>query len=462
MNHQLLHFIKEFQLRRTQKSFAALLLTLFTLTFFTSCEEPTNSGSKEAVLKTPTASELLGTWNSDDVTGQSYTFEDGTGKITSSVGGLTQNVNFDWDIDGDQLTMGGMAYTVSMKGSKLYLETSGTTFTFTKKGSESGGSGGSGGGTTGEKTPTEKELLGSWYLADDSQLGYGLTYTFAQNGIMIQTVTIGETSSDASCSWKLSRDKLSITNEATVTYTVSMEGNELYLKLLGETQIFYKTGTSGGTGGSGTGGTDKDLTKYQVFPGPSTSMWESLIYGSGRNRADISSVGEAAGITLERDEMMAADDWQTAQVLLPVTDYNLTGLKGVEITYEVESYDDTLAFFLGIRNEDYLGVEGSYGHIYGGFRAVLTHGAKYPGDIVTDTLYLEDFSLNWIDEEEAYLMDFNMNSDELYTLADNLQALEVRNSIGFGSECDQSWNRKAESVQFIVHEINMLGKNMDF
>lgn len=442
---------------------SALLLSAL----FVGCEDmssPTGSkSSKSAVAKTPNESELVGTWAKEQsgVKDTMIIREDGTMTYIMNTMGNSNSVEYDWTLDDNEFTYTSIPFYVSLKGDELsiYVDqamTPGGALVYTKVTADDDGKSGDGNIDDSNKkdttptTPTESDIIDTWESSD------GLNYIFNSDNT-IDTEFEGSLYANIG-QWELNSDLFIMAfewGEPESLYVV-LKGDTLFLEYdqASTTSDFYMVReSSGGNSGTGSGtGGNETINLLNVLT--SESDWSR---NSGYGEATVMMDGGEMWVELMRESKPDPSEWPYAYLVGNIDARgSMRNLEKVIITYAVrsfsnpEGYDDDgikvgAGLSLGIISEFDNGISEAG---WAKFHAVLTNGIKNLQEIVTDTLYLENFQISW--ESDYY--------PEGTTLADYEagEYLETCNSVVFDIASDL-WERE-QSIDFVVYDIELIGE----
>lgn len=168
----------------------------------------------------------------------------------------------------------------------------------------------------------------------------------------------------------------------------------------------------------------KRLKVRSVMPGSGVQDWSESVegrYPTGVNYDTTLTSATTMKAQIIRDGMENDWDWQISFATATIGEQPFDELSHILIRYKVESEEDTIAFSLNESHGD--SVIGEYDN-RGAYRAVLKRGAQNPGEFVTDTLTLDDFTISWsMDEWQVG------NS-----IADNMEELGKLSAFAFSNE----------------------------
>ena len=187
---------------------------------------------------------------------------------------------------------------------------------------------------------------------------------------------------------------------------------------------------------------DSTAIVLDIMPMIGDSGWSDVVDGAAPTSVTyVERTDSKMQVALIRDKMETADDWQTAFATGDVEGYNFEKVEAVIVTYTVAAATDTVAFFL----TDGVNVEHD---TYGGFRAVLEAGAATPGKAVTETISLDDFTMNWADDGQPF------KGDDKLSTHDSL--LVKYKGVAFGSERDVSDKTPGDTLALEISALKLM------
>ena len=169
------------------------------------------------------------------------------------------------------------------------------------------------------------------------------------------------------------------------------------------------------------------LKVFSVMPPAGVKEWNKIITGT-------SPTGVKYDTTLTTPTTMKADiirngmandsDWQSAFATARIGNTPFKNLTKIVIRYRVNSPLDSIALSLNEVNSN--GVIGEYTD-YGAYRCVLKKGVQNPGEYVTDTLSLSDFTVAWADSGAPVSTGDKLSNNT--ALLSSLQAISFTNEL---------------------------------
>lgn len=175
---------------------------------------------------------------------------------------------------------------------------------------------------------------------------------------------------------------------------------------------------------NGSGAITDTLKAYSVMPAAGIQEWSDVVSGSEPTGVVYDSTlttSTTMKAHMIRAGMQDSNDWQISFATAIVGKNPFDKLSHIIIRYMVESHLDSIALSLNaVNGSDVIGESDDHG----AFRSVLKKGVANPGEFVTDTLSMEDFTIAWAIDQSL----------EGISLADYPDSIDNCEAIAFSNE----------------------------